>query len=100
MLPYTKRAANNNVWSPSSLILLLRSFFLAIPNLSNLGLAILQAASNHTQTLCQEYAKSFYDSNVLWFNMRANSAEHFKVDEEHAFGTSLRFQKCSFVAVK
>gem|GEM_PF-5399825 len=41
MLPYTKRAANDNVWSPSSLILLLRSFFLAIPNLSNLGLAIL-----------------------------------------------------------
>ena len=42
----------------------------------------------------------FDDSDVFGFNVCAQCAEHFEVDEEHAFGSAFGFEEGAFVAVE
>ena len=42
----------------------------------------------------------FDDSDVLGFDVGAEGAEHFEVDEEHALGTAFGFEEGAFVAVE
>ena len=42
----------------------------------------------------------FDDSDVLGFDVGAEGAEHFEVDEEHAFGAAFGFEESAFVAVE